>query len=181
MVKPGEPRPPAQQPSRLPAQASPGRRRCAGTAAVIQPRTEPCPFSGLAQRRRNPWLLLGWIKRRRAEEPAAAGLGRLPVRVPAREIGSAAPRGPRSFGPRYAPTPRCAGPVRGGAAPALARPAGCGITHGKRSAFPAVPRPESGPERPEVPSEPEGSAAPQRPRTHTAWAPAAALSVNERL
>lgn len=79
------------------------------------------------------------------------------------------------------PEVRAHSPVRGGAAPALARPAGCGITHGKRSAFPAVPRPESGPERPEVPSEPEGSAAPQRPRTHTAWAPAAALSVNERL
>lgn len=117
----------------------------------------------------NPRLLLGWVKRRRAEELAAAGLGRLPVRISAprfREGSAVQPRGGHAHSPGDAhpvrsARGRCAADARQRSPrPSAHRrrggPRGCCIPHGKRSAAPhfprSVPRPESGPERPEVPS-----------------------------
>lgn len=152
-----------------------------------QPRTEPCPLLGPAQRRAQPVTIAGVGKALQSggsrQQLGSAGCpcAFLPAGL------CAAPRGPGSLAPRHAPTPRCAGPVRGSAASAPARtrgaaPAGCCTRHGKRSAAPHFaqghgPRPVPG--GPKSRAEPEGSAAPQRPRTRAA--PAAALPATERL
>lgn len=136
----------------------------------------------------NPWLLLGCVKCCRAE-----GTGSSWARPAARVLFCPqVPRGigahsPRDTNPLRSARGRCAADarqrsIRPSAHTRLGDPRECCIRHGKRSAAPHFPQchgPRPVPSDPKARAEPEGSAAPQRPRTRTA--PAAALPETKRL
>lgn len=150
----------------LPAHPA-GAELCRHCRGQFQPRTEPCPLPGGAAPGTTRGSCWGGNSAAECREPGAAGLCRLPVLISAqipRGIGRAAPRGPRSLAPRFAPTPRCAADAR----QRRIRPSAhsrCGVRRGKRPAFPAVPQPESGPEVPSGARGLRGPVAPQDPRS----------------